>query len=309
MTTRWNTPPDDDAALLLELIPTAERLFDRHLAAAKEWFPHAMVPWGRGRDFVEGEVWDPDEVPMSDAVRSALFVNLLTEDNLPYYFHTIDNQFGYDPVFRAWDRRWTAEENRHAIVIRDYLTITRAVDPVALERARMAQMCAAVVPEPETVPDGLSYVALQELATRVSHRNTGKMLDDKVGFDIMARVAADENLHYLFYRDLVTAALELDPSRTMCAISRQVLDFEMPGVGIVDFASHAAAIARAGIYDFAIHHEQILVPVVLRHWKVESVTGLTPEAEAARDKMLRHINRVGKVGRRFAERRAESVSV
>ena len=35
----------------------------------------------------------------------------------------------------------------------------RALDPVALERARMAQMCAAVVPEPETVPDGLSYVA------------------------------------------------------------------------------------------------------------------------------------------------------
>jgi acyl-[acyl-carrier-protein] desaturase len=173
----------------------------------------------------------------------------------------------------------------------------------------MAQMCAAVVPEPDTVPDALSYVALQELATRVSHWNTGKLLTDKVGTDIMARVAADENLHYLFYRDLVTAALELEPSRTMCAITRQALEFEMPGVGIIDFSSHAAAIARAGIYDFAIHHEQILCGVVLRHWKVESLTGLSADAERARDTLMVHIDRVGRVGRRFAERRAEAVAV
>ena len=298
----------DDASLLTELVPTAERLYARHLDTAKEWFPHTFVPWGRGRDFVEGEVWEESEYPMPDAVRSALFVNLLTEDNLPYYFHTIDNRFGNDDVFRSWNRRWTAEENRHAIVMRDYLTVTRALDPVALERARMAQMCAAVVPEPESVPDGLSYVALQELATRISHRNTGKLLEDKVGYEVMARVAADENLHYLFYRDLVTASLELDPSRTVCAIARQVKEFEMPGVGIVDFSTHAGAIARAGIYDFAIHHEQILVGVVLRHWKVETLTGLDAEAEQARDKMIKHIDRVGRVGRRFAERRQEALA-
>src|SRR5579883_2850989 len=155
-----------DAALLAELVPTAERLFDRHLAAAKEWFPHEMVPWSRGRDYEAGEQWDPAGYPVRDEVRSALYVNLLTEDNLPYYFHTIDNLFGKDTVFKAWDRRWTAEENRHAIVMRDYFMVTRALDPVALERARMAQMCSAIVPEPDTVLDGMSYVALQELATR-----------------------------------------------------------------------------------------------------------------------------------------------
>ena len=169
----------DDAALLLELSGTAAQLLARHLEVAKEWFPHEYVPWGSGRDFEVDQEWDPSEYPLPDAVRSALYVNLLTEDNLPYYFHTIDNRFGSDSVFRAWNRRWTAEENRHAIVMRDYLTVTRALDPVALERARMAQMCAAVVPEPESVPDALSYVALQELATRISHRNTGKLLDDR----------------------------------------------------------------------------------------------------------------------------------
>mgnify|MGYP001232501957 CR=1 FL=1 len=298
----------DDDALLEHLGPTAERLLDRHLATAKEWFPHEFVPWGRGRDFATGDEWDPSAYAMPDAVRSALYVNLLTEDNLPYYFHTIDNHFGKDrdSAFRIWNRRWTAEENRHAIVMRDYFMVTRALDPVALERARMAQMCAAVVPEPDHVADALCYVALQELATRISHRNTGKLLEDKAGYEIMARVAADENLHYLFYRDLVSAALELDPSTMVCAIERQVREFEMPGVGIIDFSAHAAAIARAGIYDFVIHHDQILGGVVLRHWKVDALEGLDDEAERAREALMAHIDRVGRVARRFAERRSDA---
>jgi acyl-[acyl-carrier-protein] desaturase len=79
----------------------------------------------------------------------------------------------------------------------------------------------------------------------------------------------------------------------------------MPGVGIPDFTAHAAAIARAGIYDFAIHHDQILVPVVLNQWKVDQLEGLGVEAEAARRSLLRHVERVGSVGRRQAARREE----
>lgn len=294
--------------LVQELTPVAEELYERHDVTAKEWFPHELVPWSRGRDAVPGEAWDPEEVPMPDGVRSALFVNLLTEDNLPYYFRTIEALFGADSVWGTWVRRWTAEEGRHSIVIRDYLTVTRSVDPVELERARMHQVCAGITPDPQSPVDGLVYVALQELATRVAHRNTGKLLEDRTGYEVMARVATDENLHFLFYRDLVTAALEVDPSATVMAIERQVRDFEMPGVGIVDFADHAAAIAKAGIYDLQLHHEQILVPVVLRHWGIENVTGLSPEAEAARASVLDFIERVGRVGRRLAERRLRSTA-
>src|SRR5215211_8091904 len=142
-----------DADLLNELAPPAEALLERHLANAREWFPHELVPWSQGRDFAPGEVWDPDQAPMDEAVRSALFVNLLTEDNLPHYFRTIQTLFGFDHPWAAWARRWTAEEGRHSIVIRDYLTVTRSVDPVALERARMAQVTCGVVPEPETAQD------------------------------------------------------------------------------------------------------------------------------------------------------------
>jgi acyl-[acyl-carrier-protein] desaturase len=296
----------DDAQLLMELEPVAERLLERHLAGAKEWFPHEVVPWSRGRDFEPGEEWDPREVDLPEAVRSALFVNLLTEDNLPYYSMTIEKMFGGTGPWGEWVRRWTAEEGRHSIVIRDYLTVTRAIDPWGLERARMAQVSGGLVPQPESAHDGFAYVAIQELATRIAHYNTGRLLNDAAGHEVMKRVVNDENRHYLFYRDLVEAALELDPSGMVEAIDRQVRGFAMPGTGIIDFDHHAREIARAGIYDFAVHHDQILHPVIYRQWKVDAVEGLSPAAEEARRRMVKHVDRVAKAGRRFAERRAES---
>ena len=155
--------------------------------------------------------------------------------------------------------------------------------------------------------EGFVYVALQELATRISHRNTGKLLD-RDGYEVMAKVAADENRHYLFYRDIVSAALDIDPSGMMHAIERQVRDFQMPGTGIEGFTTHAHVIARAGIYDLSIHHDQILVPVVLRHWQIESRTGLTAEAERARDRLLTRIRRIERAGRRLAAHRDEPVA-
>ncbi|CAA9235869.1 MAG: Probable acyl-ACP desaturase, Stearoyl-ACP desaturase [uncultured Acidimicrobiales bacterium] len=295
---------DADVALLEALHPVAESLLERHLGNAKEWFPHELVPWSEGRDFEPGEVWDESQAPMDEAVRSALFVNLLTEDNLPHYFRTIDRLYGEDDAWGAWSKRWTAEEGRHAIVIRDYLTVTRAVDPVALERGRMSQLSGGQVPQPATVADGLVYVTLQEMATRISHRNTGRLLADKRGYEIMARVAGDEQLHHIFYRDTASALLEIDPSMVVLAIERNVKGFEMPGTGIPDFSKHAKAIADAGIYDFAAHHDHILQPIVVKHWGLEQLEGLSPEAEEARSSTLEFIRRVGKAGARMAERRA-----
>ena len=267
----------EDRELLEALGPTAAALLERHLASAKEWFPHELVPWDRCSELA-AERWEVDAT-VGDAARSALFVNLLTEDNLPYYSRTISGRFGTDDVWGAWVRRWTAEEGRHTIVIRDYLTVTRAVDPVALERARMTQVSTGVVPEPASVADALAYVSLQELATRIAHDNTGRLLPDTAGRKIMRRVAADENLHHLFYRDLTAAALEIDPETVVPAIERQVRHFEMPGTGIPDFSRHARTIAEAGVYDFQVHHDQILVPVLLRQWNLDRLQGLKATAE------------------------------
>ena len=293
----------DDAALLAELEPTVERLVERHYSKSKEWFPHKLVPWSRATDFEDDDVWViPDDAPPAP-VRSALFVNLLTEDNLPYYSMEIHRAFGGTGAWGEWARRWTAEEGRHSIVIRDYLTVTRALDPIELERARMAQVSGGVVPHPVSAMRGMIYVTMQELATVISHLNTGKLLTDPAGYEVMKRVSVDENFHYLFYRDITSAAIELDPSGFVIALEPEVVEFAMPGVGIPDFDQHAKVIANAGVYDFALHHDKILQPVVLRHWKLEELTGLTAEAEAARDRILKYIGRMGKVAARLKRKR------
>lgn len=295
----------DDIALLKELEPEAERLLNRHLDSAEDWYPHDYVPWDRAqRLLTEGFAYGEAELP--EGVRSALLVNLLTEDNLPWYTRTISRMFGGESAWGVWAQRWTAEEGRHAIVMRDYITVSGLVEPRELEDGRMAQVSSAIVPEPESAADGMCYVAVQELATRISHRNTGTMLD-KTGYDVMMKLSTDENRHHLFYRDMVSKLLELNPSLAVEALERQIVNFAMPGVGIPGFAEHSKAIAHAGIYDFAIHHEKIIVPLVFRQWAIDKVEGLNATAEKARENLMRHIERVGKVAKRQADRRASAL--
>ena len=297
-----------DEPLLEALEEKAESLLERHLATAKEWFPHTLIPWNEAEAFEVDYEWSPAEANLEPAVRSALFVNVLTEDNLPYYFRDIERMFGRDGAWGEWVRRWTAEEGRHGFVINGYLLATRSLDPVELERARMIAVQTGAVPEPPNAAEGLAYVAIQELATRISHFNTGERVADPVGRAIMRRVAADENLHFLFYRDAMSAVFEADPSSAVIATEKQVTDFAMPGVGIPGFNAHAKAIAEAGIYDLAIHHDQILQPVIMRDWGLAKLEGLSAAAEQARERLIRYIGRVGKVGMRIAARREERLA-
>lgn len=300
---------------LLKLLDAdIERLLERHLATSKEWFPHEHVPYGRGRDPVPGEEWSEADADLAgaeidDAVRSSLLVNLLTEDNLPYYFRSVEKVFGPQGAWGEWVRRWTAEEGRHSMAIYGYLMVTRAIDPHHLERCRMAQVSGGVTPDPDSMQHAFVYLSLQELATRIAHRGTGRVIGDPAGYEVMMRVAADENLHQLFYRDMATACLQVDPSGMVIAMDEEVRNFAMPGVGIPGFAEHAKRIANAGIYDLSIHHEQILVPMVMRTWNLEGLEGLDEEAEAARERLVKYMAKSERVAKRLNERRAAAAEL
>jgi acyl-[acyl-carrier protein] desaturase len=292
--------------LLRELEPVVEENLERHLKVAKEWMPHEYVPWSQGRDFdgvLGGEAWVPGDSKMSDVARTSLIVNLLTEDNLPSYHHEIATVFGRDAAWGTWVHQWTAEEGRHAIAIRDYLLVTRAVDPVALERARMTHMAAGFESaNHDDLLRSLAYVSFQELATRISHRNTGKITRDPIGDQLLARIALDENLHMLFYRNLLGAALEVAPSQTMRAITEVVKTFEMPGHSIEDFTRKSVQIALSGIYDLRIHRDDVLAPV-LRAWGVFDLEGLDADGEAARDELQAALDELDQAASRFEEKR------
>ncbi|MFJ2770266.1 acyl-ACP desaturase [Streptomyces sp. NPDC087300] len=296
--------------LLVELEPVVEENLNRHLSIAKEWMPHRYVPWGRGQDFAETEeaeleAWDPDKSPLSAEVRAALEVNLLTEDNLPSYHHEIATRFGREGPWGTWVHRWTAEEGRHATAIRDYLVVTRSVDPDELERRRIAVMEAGYDGGDRTIHETIAYVALQELATRVAHRNTGRRTGDPVADRLLSRVAADENLHMVFYRSLVDAALAIDPSAMVRAICREVMAFEMPGAQIPGFRRKAIAIARADIYNLGVHGNDILGPL-LRHWRIFDLPGLDASAEALRSELAVFTAQLQVDAERQAERFAKA---
>ena len=239
----------EHAAVLVQLEAVVEENLERHLASADDWMPHEYVPWSEGRNFtlLGGEPWSPEQSRLSTIARTALEVNLLTEDNLPSYHAELCRTFGRGGAWRVWVNRWTAEEGRHAACIRDYLLVTRGTDPQRLERDRMATLQAGFDSGSKPPVHACVYTSFQELATRVAHRNAGRYCEDPVAERLLARIAMDENLHMIFYRNLVTAALEIAPSQTLRAIADEVAGFAMPGVVIPGFARKAAQVAQAGI--------------------------------------------------------------
>jgi acyl-[acyl-carrier-protein] desaturase len=296
-----------DARLLYELEPVVEANLNRHLSVAKPWLPHDYIPWSDGRNFafLGGQEWSPEESRLDPVAKVAMVVNLLTEDNLPSYHREIATRFTRDGAWGQWVGQWTAEEARHGIALRDYLVVTRGVDPVKLEALRMEHMIAGYDSGDKSPLQTVAYVSFQELATRVSHRNTGKATNDPIAEQLLARIALDENLHMVFYRNLVTAAFDIAPDATMAAVRDEVLGFQMPGAGMTDFTRNSVVIAKAGIYDLRLHHDAVIAPV-LKFWRVFERTDLGPEGEKARDETAEFLVGLDAQATRFIEQRDRS---
>jgi acyl-[acyl-carrier-protein] desaturase len=290
--------------LLEELEPTVEDNLNRHLGVAQEWMPHEYVPWSDGHNFalLDGKPWSVEQSTLSPIARTALEVNLLTEDNLPSYHREVERAFGRESAWGEWVNRWTAEEGRHAFCIRDYLLVTRGVDPDELERARMETMEVGYDAGDKPLLNVCAYVSFQELATRVSHRNTGRLTDEPVADQLLARVAADENLHMVFYRNLLKAALEIVPNQAVRAITDVVENFAMPGTDIQGFQRKAVEMAIAGVYDLRQHRDDVVAPV-LRYWGVFDLEGLDAEGEAARAELAAFMDDLDRQAQRFEEKR------
>ncbi|MFI6347974.1 acyl-ACP desaturase [Streptomyces sp. NPDC050560] len=281
-----------DPGLLRELEPCVARYVDRHLRTSRMWFPHQYVPWSTGSDFdgpLGGEPWDPGQAALPAAVRDAMVVNLLTEDNLPSYHLEIVRHVGRDGPWGTWVHRWTAEEDRHSHALRAYLTATRSVDPIALEEERMRHVSTGFrFDHDDSLLSALSYVAVQELATRVAHRNTGRACREPAGAGLLARIAADENLHMVFYRDVCSQALELAPEAFIRAFTDVLTSFRMPGHTLRGYGARAGRIAAFGIFDPRIHHDQVVVPLVRSLGLLER-GALHPEGARAQDDLGRHL--------------------
>ena len=128
-----------DLQLLHELEPVVEKYMNRHLSMHKNWNPHDYIPWSDGKNFyaLGGQDWEPGAEP---ALRRRPGGDGAEPDDRgqPAVVSPRDrDELRHGRRLGQWVNRWTAEENRHGIALRDYLVVTRAVDPVELEKLRL----------------------------------------------------------------------------------------------------------------------------------------------------------------------------
>ncbi|UGT64295.1 acyl-ACP desaturase [Nocardia asteroides] len=271
-----------DRELLDSLTDEVELNLHRHIQIADGWQPHDYVPWSDGRNFgfLGGEDWDPSQTTLGETAKLALTVSVLIADNLPSYHRELGKSLRSGPWWR-WVGRWTAEENRHEIVIRNYLMITRSVDPVQLERLRMEHMTTGFRRPPLHLLDVLANGAFEEAAAAIRHRNTAALDENPIVTAIAERIARDDELQSEFFADLVSAAFDLAPDQTLRAVADRIADFRVPTVALPDGRNSDDVLAEAGIYRAADEGRLVFAPLLDR-WKVFTRTDLGEAGEKAR---------------------------
>ena len=82
----------------------------------------------------------------------------------------------------------------------------------------------------------------------------------------------------------------------------------MPGIEIPEFKAKAIQMAKAGIYDLRIHHDQVVLPVLFKHWKIDQLTDLSDEAKEAREGIMNYLMMLDATAKMYEEKAAARAS-
>jgi hypothetical protein len=86
------------------------------------------------------------------------------------------------------------------------------------------------------------------------------------------------------------------------ALRGEVINFEMPGANMANFRKNSTIIAKAGIYDLRLHHDEVVAPI-LRFWKVFDRTDFGPAGEQAREELAQFLTGLDAQATKFVESR------
>jgi acyl-[acyl-carrier-protein] desaturase len=271
--------------VLKAIDPQIKVLIQNHRETSTRWMPHEVVPWGIGEDY-NSKPWHPDQSPFRPEIVSVLETNLLTEDNLPYYHSIIAANIPEGSALAEWNGIWTAEEATHSAAIRDYMLLTRVMDPAVLERNRLTVMERGFHRYFGSAFELFAYTTAQELSTRISHLETGRKAQDPGLLKVLSLVSRDENFHYIFYRSVVKAILEVAPEMMLEPIANQFYSFAMPGDIMDNFSERAATFASESIFGPIEFRDHVVKPI-LNHWKIDQLRGLPPHLEKVQERILK----------------------
>lgn len=297
----------------VEVLSTLElkvkELMDSHISKRKLWFSSDFLP--------ADEKMDSDQEAnitklrkrakgIKDSVRVAVAVNLLTEEGLPHFHRLLAKHFGDDNFWSKWNNMWTAEEDRHGCVLRDYARDSRLFSFREIELMQFHYLESGFNPDWNKDPYRVFvYTTLQERATQISHKNTGKLVDDDEPLlnGILSSIAADEAKHFSFYRNIFKEILEIDPARALESAAEIMPGIDMPGLSMPNFRDMADVVRRIGIYGPWDYKR--IVEEAIKFWNIELLTGLNDLAEKAQEKVLSIPNRLEKVAH-YMELRTKS---
>ena len=274
--------------VLADLEPVVHTLMAAHEERRVLWFPSELLapPPNTDADQQRGELRER-AAGISLPARVALALNLLTEEGLPHFHRLLAVYLGGDTFWSKWTNLWTAEEDRHGAVLRDYVRDSGILDNPVLERMQFEYLRAGFEPAWDKDPYRVFvYTTLQERATQMSHANTGKLASEyepAIG-TVLGRVAQEEALHYVFYRTVFAEVLARDPNNALASAAEIMPSIDMPGASMPHFSEMADVVRRAGIYGprdyLRIVEEQI------RFWAIEALAGLDDVGKRAQENIL-----------------------
>ncbi len=240
-------------ALIRELEPVVAENLARYLDTEELWNAHDYVPFEQGENFafLGGRDWDPSQVTLPRQITDALEILLITKDNLAGYHRELVEHFILEEKFGRWLGRWTAEEHLHAIALREYLVVTREIDPTANEDVRVEHVMKGYRADKYSKIETLVFMAFYEREHAVFCRNLAAEIDEPVLAGLMSRIAKDEERHEEFFAKLVTHLLGSNRDETVEAIARRAGDLIVVGGDIDAYKDKIAAVADAGIFDEA----------------------------------------------------------
>ncbi|MCF8590560.1 acyl-ACP desaturase [Gordonia liuliyuniae] len=276
-----------------ELITALEKalpeIAEEHAEAALHWNPGDWVPWDKGRNFafLGGEDFEPGQETLSPTAAAGLLALLLTKDNLPSIHRVLSIHF---PPFSDWRQLigvWTAEDNRHSIVLRDYLVVTRAMDPVDAENRRRIHVVAGWKQTPEGIEglgplDVLAILAVHENQCAHFITNLIEYAEDPDLVTILEKIRTDDAAQAAMFQAYLMAGAVADQEATVLAVDRALAGIEHIGSDIADFDAQ-----REYISDFEdVASDAAIAAKLAQELKLESLQSLSDEAQAARARIL-----------------------